>query len=59
MGGCEKCGGGYESGLHFFVIDNNKASRLIHAARDLGTVHPALAEPLEKVIRSIEKTARR
>lgn len=40
-------------------IGSNEASRLISAARDLGIVHQTLAKPLERIIRSIEKAAKK
>ncbi|MEK6846258.1 MAG: hypothetical protein AABY26_05840, partial [Nanoarchaeota archaeon] len=50
-----RCNREDNDGHHRFILGEDKASRLIAAARDLGTVHTALAEPLEKIIRSIEK----
>lgn len=50
--------GPYVGPLRSIEIKADEASRLISAARDLGTVHKALSEPLEKIIGSIEKAVK-
>lgn len=40
-------------------LDANKALRLITAARDLAIVHQALTKPLERIIHSLEKAAKK